>query len=128
MEPLAAREASAKRLAVYLVGIGGLALVGASLAGSAFASPFSPGLLFGAHVLLVGVAMLAAVLEWTRERMGEAIATPTLLIAAVLTLVDIASGMWYFAPWLGVLTLIATFALVQRYLVRDEARHVHGSG
>lgn len=127
MEPLAVRAASAQRLAVYLVGIGGLALVGASLVGSAFASPFSPGFLFGAHVLLMGVAVFAAVLEWTRARLSEAVATPALLLAAVLTFVDIASGLWYFAPWLGVLTIIATFALVQRYLVRDEARHIHGA-
>jgi hypothetical protein len=128
MEPLAVRESSAKRLAVFLAGVGGVAFVGASFTPSAVTTPFGPGVFLGAHILLTGLALLAGILEWTRERMGEALATPTLLFAAVLTLIDLATGLWYYAPWLGVMTIVSIFGLVQRYLVRDEARHMsHGS-
>lgn len=123
MEPLQARESSARRLAIDLLGLGGVAFIGASATEVLAAPFFDMGVLFGAHVLLMGLALLAAILEWTRERLAETLAVATVIGGIVLTVVDVVGGVWYFAPFLGITTLLAIFALVNRFIVRDEARH-----
>lgn len=123
MEPLAIRQRSAKRLAVDLVGLGGVAFIGASVSEVLVDPVFAQGVLFGAHVLLVGLALLAAILEWTRERWGEAVSVGALGFGFALTIVDAVTGAWFFAPFLGIVTLLGFFALANRYIVRDEQRH-----
>jgi hypothetical protein len=119
----APRRASARRLSLLMVIVCAAAFVGASAALGIGAQPFADGALFAAHIVLVGLAAVAAILEWRRERLGEAMTVPTILFAVVLTLVDVVTGMWYFAPALGVATLFAILALVHRFMVRDETRH-----
>lgn len=118
-----ARQAGARRLAVDLLGIAGLAFVGATATEVLTAPTFEGGALFAAHLILMGLALTGAALEWTRERLGEAVAVPALMFAVVLTLVDVVNGIWYFAPFLGLMTLFSIFGLVDRFMDRDEARH-----
>lgn len=123
MEPEAQRKASARSLAIYLVGLAGIALLGGIATEIAGVSTFSVGSLFGAHVALAGIAILAAVLEWGRERLGEVVATAAMALGVVLTFVDLANGFWYYAPFLGLNSLLCIFAVVNRYMQRDEEKH-----
>lgn len=119
----AARKSSARNLALYLGGLGGLAVLGAISTEIAGVSTFSLGSLFGAHMALAGIAILASALEWGRERLAEGTATAAMAGGVVLTVVDLANGIWYFAPFLGVASLLCIFAVVNRYMERDEERH-----
>lgn len=118
------RRASAHRLSVLLAGVAIIAYVGAFATEIFGADAFDPGLLFAAHVLVVGLALTAATLEWRRERLAESVTLAAILIGVVLTLVDITNGFWFFAPFLAMMTLLAALALAQRYMTRDERRHM----
>jgi len=119
----AQREASARSLAIYLVGLTGIALLGGIATEIAGVSTFNLGSLFGAHVALAGIAIVAAALEWGRERLGEVVATAAMAFGVVLTFVDLANGFWYYAPFLGLNSLLCIFAVVNRYMQRDEEKH-----
>ncbi|HVM44541.1 MAG TPA: hypothetical protein VM582_01300 [Candidatus Thermoplasmatota archaeon] len=74
--------------------------------------------------LLVAVlSFLAAGLEWMRQRSAEMVATIALLASFGLTLAAVLAGVWYLVPFVGLATIIAIFGLVDRFAVRDEARH-----
>ena len=119
----AERKASAQSLAIYLAGLGGIAVLGAIATEIAGIATFSLGTLFGVHIAVGGLAILGAALEWGRERLAEVVATAAMALGIVLTVVDLANGAWYFAPFLGVASLLCIFAVVRRYMDRDEARH-----
>ena len=69
------------------------------------------------------LSFLAAGLEWMRNRHAESVATVALLASFGLTLALVLAGVWYLVPFVGLATIIAIFGLVDRFAVRDEARH-----
>ena len=123
MELHRARSSGAQNLALYLGGLAGIAALGGIATEIAGVSVFGLGGLFAAHFLLAGLAVLAAALEWGRERLAEAASTAAVALAIVLTFVDLASGFWYYAPFLGIAALGNILALTDRYMQRDEATH-----
>lgn len=125
----AKRDAAAARtLAVILVGLAGTAFL-AGIAGEfPGATPFGAGVLFGAHILVVGLAAFGALLEWGVERRADAVVVAALALAAVLTLVDLVNGFWFSAPWLGIGVLVTIIAFTRRLMAEDEIRHGRPSG
>lgn len=120
----AKRDAAAGRtLAVILVGLAGVAFLAGIAAEFPGSTPFSQGTMFGVHILLVGLALFAALLEWSAERRAEVVAVGALALAAVLTLVDLVNGFWFAAPWLGLGVLVTIIALTRRLMMQDEERH-----
>lgn len=119
----ASRKSSARNLALFLGGFAGIAVLGAINTEIAGVATFSLGSLFGAHFILAGIAVLAAALEWGRERLAEVAAVFAMAGGAVLTFIDLANGIWYYAPFLGVATIAVSFAVVNRFMTRDEGSH-----
>ena len=120
--PEEVRRKSAHLLAgmVLLVGIAALACYGWLVVNDGHDPVSGISLYF---ILVIVLTFATAILEWTRHRWGEAFATAALLASFGLTLALVLSGIWYLVPFVGVSTIAAIFGLVDRFAVRDEARH-----
>lgn len=74
---------------------------------------------------LVAVSSFAAAgLEWARHRSAESVAATALLLSFGATLTLVLAGIWYLVPFVGLATIVAIFGLVDRFAVRDSAKHV----
>ena len=70
------------------------------------------------------VSLIAAILEWTRNRYAEGVATFALLAGFGLILAAVLAGLWYLVPFVALTTIAAIFGLVDRFAVRDEGKHL----
>lgn len=117
------RKKSAHVLA-GLVGVQGLAALGSYLWIVAVeGARFDDGLPL--YFLLVAIlSFLTSVLEWTRNKWAEMVATTALLLSFGLTLAAVLAGLWYLVPFIGLATIAAIFGLVDRFATRDETQHI----
>lgn len=72
---------------------------------------------------LAGVSLLAGVMEWRRHVRGEAASLLVFVYGVSLSILALPTGLWYYVPWLGVVTLGVMLALLYRFAVRSESRH-----
>ncbi|HUR69135.1 MAG TPA: hypothetical protein VM370_07795 [Candidatus Thermoplasmatota archaeon] len=75
------------------------------------------------YLLVAVLSFLTSGLEWARARPAEMVATFAILLSFGLTLASVLAGLWYLVPFVGLTTIAAIFALVDRFAVRDESRH-----
>lgn len=85
--------------------------------------PFSVGMLASAAILVAALSILAAYLESKREPLAESFALPAGLLAFATAIALGLSGLWWMGPLLAVASFAVAFALVERYLTRNESRH-----
>lgn len=112
----ARRRRSAHVLAGSLALQGAVAALGGVVAGREGPLPT----FFGAVALL---SFSAAVLEWVRARLAEAVTLVAMAASYLLILATVLAGLWYVAPFVALATIACLFGLAHRYAVRDEARH-----
>jgi hypothetical protein len=77
-------------------------------------------------LLVAALSFFTAILEWSRVRVSEMMATFTILLSFGLTLGTILAGLWYLVPFIGLTTIASIFGLVDRFAVRDDSRHQAG--
>lgn len=85
--------------------------------------PFSLGLLVAGTIVVAVGSAFAALLEWQREMVAEAFALAAMAGGFALSLATGTTGLWYVAPWEAIASIVVAFALVERYMTRNEERH-----
>lgn len=85
--------------------------------------PFSVGMLASATIVVASLSILAAYLESKREPLAESFALPAGLAAFATAMSLGLAGLWWMGPLLAVSSFAVGFALVERYLSRNESRH-----
>lgn len=118
------RKRDSRYLAAALLaqaGLGGVAL--GLLASVTITGPFSLGALAGATVVVSVLSACAAYLEWNREPLGESFSLPVIVGGFGLAIAMGFTGLWFIAAFQASAAIVAGFALVERYLTRNEERH-----
>lgn len=89
--------------------------------------PFSNGMTAAGFIVLAVVASFGAMSEWNRERRAEQASLLAGVFGVIMSLVAGVEGYWWYAPALAVVSFAVCFGTVNRFIVRDEARHrYHG--
>ncbi len=77
---------------------------------------------------LAAFALAAGLLEWRRHVQAESVAFIAFGYGAFASLVALPFALWYYVPFLGVITLVVMLLLIYRLAVRSEARHAPKAG
>jgi hypothetical protein len=109
-----------KVLAALLAIEAALAGVGMATAQGVLRGPFGVGLVTGGYVAMLVLCALAAWLELRHERGAELMALVALAVSWIMALVGGLQMQWLLAPAQAIVAFAAAFALVERFIERDE--------
>ena len=111
---------SGKALAALLAIEAALAGVGIATGRGILRGPFGLGLITGGYVAMLVLCSLAAWLELRHERGAEPLALVALALSWIMALVGGLESQWLLAPAQAIVAFAAAFALVERFIERDE--------
>lgn len=112
---------SGKVLAALLAIEAALAGVGMATGPGVLRGPFGLGMVTGGYLAMLVLCSIAAWLELRHERRAEAFALVALAVSWIMALVGGLESQWLLAPAQAIVAFAAAFALVERFIERDEA-------
>jgi hypothetical protein len=110
------------RILAWLLGVEAvLAGVGMVVTGTLATGPFGRAMTMGGYVAMLVLCALAMWMELRHERRAESLALVALAVSWIMALIGGLESQYLLAPAQAIVAFAAAFALVERFIERDEA-------